>query len=179
MQSHRPSLNQHRLRRLALWTLAVLTWIAAMLAGRRSITLRHVEQRRDLISLPWLTRRVSCLLIVRAAQLARMRHPKRLIYWRRGRDMHRAHLIRSALGARLRRALRHKHLVEWIARLIHVLRNLDGYAAPLGRRLRHGLTRLWRNWTPFMLSTPLPRAPAALVRRSLGEGGSPALSDSS
>jgi len=179
MHSHRPILNQHRLRRLALWTLAVLSWIAAMLFHDRALTFRHVAQRLDLISLPWLTELVSKLLINRAAQLARLRPPKHIRYWRHGRDLHRPHILRSALGARLRRALRHKDIRTWLENLIHVLRNLDGYATPLAKRLRHGLTRLWRSWSSTARSAAFSGAPAFLVRHSLGEGGSPAVCDSS
>jgi hypothetical protein len=169
MQSHRPILNQHRLRRLALWTLAVLSWIAAMLFNDRAVTARHIQQRTGFISLPWLTSVVSKLLIIRAAQLARLRRPGRIRYWRHGRDLHRPHLIRSALGARLRHALKHNDIRVWIANLIAVLRNLDAHAAPLAQRLRRGLTRLWRTWSPI--------APAKLF---LGPPASPpAFSDSS
>jgi hypothetical protein len=161
MHSHRPFLNQHRLRRLALWTLAVLSWIAAMLFHDRALTFRHVVQRMDLISLPWLTHLVSKLLINRAAQLARLRPPKHIRYWRHGRDLHRPHILRSALGARLRRALRHKDIRTWIANLIAVLRNLDAHAAPLAKRLRRGLTRLWRIMPPIAPAAALYGAPAS------------------
>lgn len=168
MNIHRRHLTQHRFQRLVLWTLAMLSWIAAILSADRFVTARHQRQRFDL-SLPWLTSLVSKLLIVRAAQLARLRRPKRIRYWRHGRDLHRPHILRSVLGARLRRALRHKDIRTWIANLIAVLRNLDAQAAPLARRLRRGLTRLWRTWTILAPPSPLlgPTAPP------------PALSDSS
>jgi hypothetical protein len=144
MQTHRPLLTQHCLRRLALWTLTLLQWIAAMLSSNRAITPRHIRQRIEFISLPWLTRRVGHMLIVRAAQLDRRRPRKRPRFWRHGRDLRCAHLIRSLLGGRLRRALKHKDAATWIAKLIHVLRNLDAYARPLMRRLHGGLTRVAR-----------------------------------
>jgi hypothetical protein len=168
MQSHRPILNQHRLRRLALWTLAVLSWIAAICFGERAVALRHFR-RLDLISLPCLTRLVGRLLIMRAAHLARLRPPARIRYWRHGRDLHRPHMFRSVLGARLRRALKHKDIRAWIENLICILRNLDAHATPLARRLRRGLTRLWRTWTALALVSPLLGPPAP----------PPALSDSS
>ena len=165
MQSHRPILNQHRLRRLALWTLAVLSWIAAMLFHDRAVTFRHIQQRTGFISLPWLTDLVGKLLIARAAQLARLRRRRRLIYWRHGRDLHRPHIIRSVLGARLRRALKHRDIGAWIENLIRVLRNLDAYAMPLARRLRRGLTRLWPIVPPIASATLLlgPPAPSPAV----------------
>ena len=122
----------------------MLSWIAAMLSADRAVARRHVQQRIGFISLPWLTRRVGHILIVRAAQLGRLRRRKRIRFWRHGRDLRPAHLIRSVLGGRVRRALKHKDATTWIARLIHVLRNLDAYARPLIRRLNGGLTRLLR-----------------------------------
>jgi hypothetical protein len=159
MNSHRPLLNQHRVRRLALWTLAVLSWIATMLFSDRAIALRHA-QRFDLISLPWLTKVVAQLLIIRAGQLARLRPHKRILYWRRGRDLRRAHLFRSTLGSRLRRALRHKDVRVWIANLIAILRTLDTYAAPLAKRLRRRLTRLLRLFPPIA-PAQIPLGPSA------------------
>ena len=160
MQIHRPVLTQHRLQRLALWTLAVLQWIAAILFTNRAVTLRHIEQRYEFFSLHWLTQRVGKILIVRAAQLARLRRRKRITYWRHGRDLHRPHIIRSVLGARLRRALKHRDVGVWIENLIAVLRNLDAYAAPLAKRLRRGLTRLWRIAPPIVPATLLLGPPA-------------------
>jgi hypothetical protein len=168
MQFHRPFLPQHRFQRLVLWALALLSWIAAILSGDRIVTKRHERQRFD-TSLPWLTSLVGKLLLARAGQLARRRRRKRIIFWRRGRDLHRPHILRSALGSRLRRRLRHKDTRTWIANLIAVLRSLDAHAAPLARRLRRGLTRLWRTWAPIALATLLLGAPAP----------SPALADSS
>ena len=168
MQSHRPILNQHRLRRLALWTLAVLSWITAMMFHDRALTFRHVAQRLDLISLPWLTQLVSKLLVNRAAQLARLRPPKHIRYWRHGRDLHRPHMLRSVIGARPRRALRHKDIRAWLENLMAVLRNLDAYAAPLAKRFRRGLTRLWRILPPIAPAAALlgPPAPPPAVADS-------------
>jgi hypothetical protein len=168
MHIHRRHLTQHRFRRIILWTLALLTWIAAVLTNNRAVSARHQHQRFD-VSLPWLTTLVGQLLIIRAGQLARLRRPKRIRYWRRGRDLHLSHLQRSVLGARVRRSLRHKDIATWIANLIAVLRNLDAHAAPLAQRMRRGLTRLLRAWGPIAPSERVPEAPAQ----------TPALSDSS
>lgn len=169
MHSHRPFLTQHRFQRLVLWTLVLLQWIAAMLVSNRAVTLRHVQQRGDMICLPWLTRLVGKLLIVRAGQLARLRRRRRIRLWRRGCDLRRAHLIRSALGARLRRKMKHKDPRARIAGLIAIVRDLDGHAAPLAKRLRRGLTRLWRTWAPITAVCTDHGAPAP----------APAFSDSS
>lgn len=146
----------------------MLTWIAAILADTRVISTRHQRQRFD-ISLPWLTRLVGKLLIVRAAQLGRLRRRKRLLYWRHGQDMRRRHLIRSVLGGRLRRRLKHRDARIWVANLIAVLRDLDAYAAPLARRLRRGLNRLWRVVAPIAAAAALlgpPAPPPALADSS-------------
>ena len=168
MQHQRRHLTQHRFRRTILWTLALLTWIAAVLTNNRALSARHQRQRFD-IPLPWLTTLVGQLLIIRAGHLARLRLPKRIRYWRHGRDLHLSHLQRSVLGARVRRTLRHKDIRAWIANLITVLRNLDAHAAPLAQRMRRGLTRLLRNWGPI--------APAPL--RYGAPAPTPAFSDSS
>jgi hypothetical protein len=82
--------------------------------------------------------------------------------------LRRAHFIRSLLGARLRRQLRHKDFATRIAQLTQLLRNLDQHARRLAQRLRR-LRRLWRE-VPAI-------APAALM---LGPPApSPALADSS
>jgi hypothetical protein len=168
MKPNRRFLTQHRFQRLILWTLAVLTWIASILANTRIVGPRHRRQRFD-ISLPWLTQIVGELLIVRAGRLARLRRNKPIRYWRRGRDLRRRHFMRSILGSKLRRALRHKHTATWIANLIAVLRNLDAHATQLARRMRRGLTRLWRTWTRIDRAAHILGAPAP----------SPAFSDSS
>jgi hypothetical protein len=168
MKPNRRHLTQHRFQRTILWTLALLTWVAAILSGNRAVSTRHQRQRFD-ISLPWLADLVGKLLIIRAGRLARVRRTRPINYWRHGRDLHLSHLQRSALGARVRRKLKHKNIRIWIAQLITILRNLDTHAAPLAKRLRRGLTRLLRNWSPF-----------ALVHAVLGPPAPPpALSDSS
>ena len=178
MQSHRPISNQHRLQRLALWALAVLVWIEAILFGGREIEWRHWRQRRDLLTLPGLTHLVGKLLLERARQIARpRRRPFRV--WRRGQDLRRAHLLRSALGARFRRALKHKDTRTWIAHLIAVLRNLDAYAAGLARRLRKGLTRLWRTWAAWTAGVLAGAAQHAMESHWRTAGFQPAFTDSS
>jgi len=167
MHHIRPFLTQHSFQRL-LWALTLLSWIAAIISADRIVTARHQRQRFD-ISLPWLTSFVAKLLIARAGQLARRRAPKRFIFWRHGRDLHRPHIIRSALGARLRRKLRHKDARAWIANLIAILRDLDAHSASLAHRLRRGLTRLWRTWHGSAIDAAPYGAPAS----------SPALADSS
>ena len=167
MQSpHRFLTTPHQRRRLVLWTLTVLAWIAAVLSGRH-ITARQARQRGDIL-LARLTRTTIWLLIMRAAELAPRRLSKRR-FWKHGRDLRRAHLIRSVVGSRLRRVLRARDAPTRIARLMGVLRGLDRYARDLAKRFRHRLTRLYA-----IVAAPMPAAaiPAMPV---LG----PAIADSS
>ena len=165
MQHNRPILTQHRIQRYILWTLALLSWIAAVLAGRHA-NARHVAQRGD-VSLAWLTHRVANLMMIRAAHIGRLPRctPK---YWRHGRDLRRRHLRRSILGAKLRRVLKHRDLRQHITQLIAVLRNLDAYAAQLAHNIRHR-RRVWRIMPPIAEAVAVHGAPAS----------SPALADSS
>ncbi len=157
MKHNRRILTQLRFQRLILWTLTLLQWIAAML--HRPVSARHQRQRFD-VSLRWLTTLIAKILVVRATQLARCRSPKRSSFWRYGEDQHRRHILSSALGARLRRKLRHKDIATWLADLIAILRDLDTHATPLATRLRHGLTRLWRVIPRIAAATLIPGTPA-------------------
>ena len=169
MQSpHRFLTTPHRRRRLALWALAMLAWITAVLFADKPITTRRLRQRGERMSLKHLTRLTIDLIIVRAAELARRRHGKHR-FWKRGRDLRRPHLKRSLVGSRLRRLLKRGGLGARIARLTGVLRNLERYAQQLAKRFRHRLTRLFA-----IIATPTP-APLAPVAPPLA----PALADSS
>jgi hypothetical protein len=132
--------TSHRRQRLALWALAMLSWIAAVLFAGKQLTARQLRQRHRRLSLDGLVRLITQLIIVRAAELGRWRRHGRLRFWLHGRDLKRRHYIRSLIGSRLRRALNHKDLAARLRRLIHVLRHLDAFARQLSRRR---LTRLW------------------------------------
>jgi hypothetical protein len=167
MQVPKRHLSRHRRQRLVLWVLAMLAWIASVLAGK-PIGARQGRQRGH-VSLDGLTRMVTQLLIVRAGELARLRRRRRFTYFKRGRDLRCRHLFRSLIGSRLRRAMKRKHIGARIAVMIHVLRHLDAYARPLAQRMRRRLTRLWAITPRPMPATPLNDAPLLL----------PALADSS
>jgi hypothetical protein len=155
MHSYRPFLTQHRIQRLALWGLATLSWMAAVLFGDRLIAF-HQLRRFDDTTLLGVKRMVVALLIERALNmLHRRRNRRRARLWRHGLDLRPRHWIRSLLGSKLRRALNHRDPATHMAQLIAVLRNLDAYAARLARRMRLGLRRLW--------STVAPIASAELV----------------
>ena len=159
MKLHRPVLTQHRLQRSILWTLAMLSWFAAVLFDNRPIGKRHAKQRGGL-SLAWLTRMVSALIMIRALHIIGRTPPLRQRYWMRGCDTRPSHFIRSLLGARLRRALNHKDPATHVAQLMRVLRNLDSYAAHLARCMRGRRRRLFRTLPSIAPATPLLGAPA-------------------
>ena len=147
----------------------MLNWIAAVLFEGRTIRARHMRQREGGACLDYLTRTTISLVIIRSAELLGRRPPLRYTYFERGRDLRRRHLIRSFLGARLRRTLSYKgDPATRIKKLIHVLRRLDDFARLLFRRR---LTRLFpRIVSPTSLCEPhLANAPIA----------APALCDSS
>jgi hypothetical protein len=138
---HRFLTTQHRRQRLALWALAMLSWVAAVLCGARDVTVRQLRQRYARVSIERLTRLIVNLLLIRARELAPIRKGKPR-YWRRGRHLVARHFIRSLIGSKLRRVLKHKDLATRVANLIAVLRNLDAAARQLAARMKRRLTRL-------------------------------------
>jgi hypothetical protein len=139
MKTHRFLTTSHQRRRLALWALTMLRWIAAVLFAGKPVSARQLHARCGRVSLERLTRMVVRLLIIRSSEL-RPRRRGRLRFFRHGRDLRPRHYIRSLLGARLRRVLKPKHLAARIDALIGVLRHLDRYARQLAKRR---ITRLW------------------------------------
>ncbi len=168
MQIRRFLTTSHQRRRLVLWALAMLNWITAVLFAGRTITPRHLRQRAERTSLDHLTRTTIHLLIVRSAELRGRRPSARRAFFKRGRDLRRRHLIRSLLGARLRRVLSYKgDPLARIQNLTRVLRRLDDYARLLFRR---PLTRLF----------PIPAAAAPRLCPACDTPqAAPALCDSS
>ena len=137
MPSHPPDLiSSHRLKRIALWAMAMLLWIAA-LCGGAAPRARHLAQRGE-TRLDELARMVRNLVIVGAAAMVKPpRRPARYGLRRRPR-----HYLRSCAGAELRRRLRARDPQHRVRKLIAVLRDLAACAARLARRLARGLTRL-------------------------------------
>jgi len=168
MQMHRPILTPHRLQRFILWTLAMLAWFGALMFVNAPLSPRHAMQRGD-ISPAWLTRAVTALLIIRALHILGRTPRPRVYYWVRNFGRRPSHFGRSLLGARLRRALKHKDPATHVARLVALLRNLDGYAGHLARCLRGRRRRLLRLTPPIAPATALASSPPC----------APALADSS
>lgn len=133
-------LTQHRRQRLVLWALAMLMWIASVLASGMP-TRRHLRQRCRKMSIHALTRMVKHLILLRAADIAGIKRTRR-VFFKRGRDLRRPHLVRSILGSKLRRALKRRDLIQRIAILTDALINLDAWAARFAKRLGCGFMRL-------------------------------------
>jgi hypothetical protein len=155
MKTQRLLTTAHQRRRLALWALTMLRWIAAVLFAGKAITLRQLKARHSRVSLDGLTRMVVNLLIIRAFELSRRRRA-RLRFFRHGRDLRPRHYIRTFLGARLRRVLKPKHAAARIEALIRVLRHLDLYARQFAKRR---ITRLWGVKPARTLAATIASAP--------------------
>jgi hypothetical protein len=139
----------------------MLNWIAAVLFEGRTMKARHMRQREGGACLDYLTRTTISLVIIRSAELLGRRPSLRHMYFKRGRDLRRRHLIRSFLGARLRRTLSYKgDPATRIKKLTQVLRRLDDYARLLFCRR---LTRVFpKIVSPTSLREPHPaNAPIA------------------
>jgi hypothetical protein len=166
MKPYRPIIQYHRLQRYALWLLAMLSWVGAVMFASPPISARHNRQRGD-ITLTQLSRWVANLIGARAVALARPR--QRQHAWRFSRFKRPSHFRRSLLGAKLRRLLKHRDPRAQIAQLIGVLRDLDAHAAQLAYNARHRRRRLVRIVPPI--------APAEVLREPSAH--EPALADSS
>ena len=135
------SISKHYRARLIAWTLSMLMWtFQALCAGRFSP--RHERQRRERMSLVWLTQQVKLLIISRANDFAHdPRRRRRIISYRGCRNVLKPGFVNAALGVRLRRTLNRKGLIERIAALVQALHQIDDYATIVAHRMRRGLTR--------------------------------------
>jgi hypothetical protein len=134
-------ISKHYRARLIAWTLSMLMWtFQALCAGM--FTPRHERQRRERMSLIWLTQQVKLLIISRAGDFAHARGVRRLRSSYRGcRNVLKTGFINAMIGARVKRALHRKGLIERIATLINALHHIDDYATLVAQRIRRGLTR--------------------------------------
>ncbi len=134
-------ISQHQRARLIAWTLAMVLWTFQALFAA-ALTPRHERQRRTRMSLDWLTQQVKRLIVSRASDLACARMVRRQrISYRGCRNVLKTGFVNAVLGARIRRLLNRKGLVERIAALIDALRYIEDYASCVAHRLRRGLTR--------------------------------------
>jgi hypothetical protein len=120
----------------------MLMWIASLLMGREPGS-RHLRQRHRTMSLHGLATMVKQLILLRAGDIAGLKRKQRPVFFKHGRDLRSSHLMRSILGAKLRRALHHRDPIARIAILIDALTNIDAWAARFAKRLRCGFMRLW------------------------------------
>jgi hypothetical protein len=134
-------ISKHYRARLIAWTLSMLLWtFQALCAGMFSP--RHERQRRERMSLIWLTQQVKLLIISRANDFAHdPRRRRRIISYRGCRNVLRPGFINAALGVELKHALHRKGLIERIAALVQALHQIDDYAIIVAHRIRRGLTR--------------------------------------
>jgi hypothetical protein len=134
-------ISKHYRARLIAWTLSMLLWTFQALFAA-ALSPRHERQRRERMSLIWLTQQVKLLIISRANDFAydprRRRHR---ISYRGCRNVLKTGFSNAMIGARIKRKLHRRGLVERIAALVGALRHIDDYAAPVAERIRRGLTR--------------------------------------
>jgi hypothetical protein len=156
-------LPKHARARLIAWTLAMLAWIAWALSAATTPNRRHIRRRYGFVSLDRLARTVALLIVSRAADLAHRRRRDRNPFFNRvrGRQVWPRHVQRSIIGARLRRALKHKNFTSRVALLTDALKRIDVWAAPVVKRLRDGMTKLWPRHTNPTPATPLATLIAA------------------
>jgi hypothetical protein len=134
--------SKHRRARLIAWTLAMLAWLAWVFSADVAPKRRHLRRRYGFLSLDRLARTLSVLIVLRAAELAGVRRGNPFRSRIPGRKVWVRHAVRSIVGGRLRRALKHKDFTTRIALLTDAARRLDGWAAHYVARLRLGMTRL-------------------------------------
>lgn len=156
----KPRLSRHQRSRLITWTLALLLWLARALQAGIAPTRRHIRQRYAFFDLDWVAHRISALVLLRAHELARLSRCQPPPLYRYGRCRKTAGFLRSAFGARLRRALKHRDVAARISILIDALRRLDAFAARFATRLRRKFTRLWPILATQGATLALPPEPA-------------------
>ena len=152
------SISKHYRARLIAWTLSMLMWtFQALCAGMFSP--RHERQRRERMSLIWLTQQVKLLIISRANDFAgmRMRRRRQIISYRGCRNVLKPGIVNALIGVRLRRFLNRKGLIERIAALVQALHHIDDCASIVAHRMRRGLNRR------MLHLFALPPAPAARI----------------
>lgn len=150
-------LTKHRRARLIAWSFAMLAWLAWVFSADRAPQRRHMRRRYGFISLDRLARNVALLIIIRSTEVGSVRRYSsndRTPSHVRGRDVRPRHIIRSLIGGRLRRALKHGDFTTRVAILTSALRHLDAWAADHAAHRRKGITRLWPKRTAPS-STPL------------------------
>ncbi len=168
MNPSAPILKPHRFARIAFWARTALVWVALILsspdayAGRR-----RIRQRYRLLSLGCMASLVQALILIRAVEITKiaqrarpMRNAAPAGFRRR---INRPSRMRATLGARLRKALKHRDKSERIRLLLAALADIDGFARRylVPRALRR-LTKLFA----IVMSAPPADAVASLTSRT-------------
>jgi hypothetical protein len=171
MNKPQPLINPHRFARLVAWLQALLAWAAQILfATTARPNRRHIRQRYGFISLDRIERCVRALVITHAVQLAQLRRRQRPLRNAAAfgfrRRIARGGLLRAAVGARVRKALKHRDPAQRIQRLVGALANIDAFARRyLLARAKRRLTRLHAVLIAAPMAEPVfggpPRAPCA------------------
>jgi len=168
----------HRVARLIAWARLSLAWIGAMLfsAHPPRPQRRHIRRRYSRFSLDAMARMTARLILIRACALAGggrppERSPRNHAPAGFTRRTELKHFLRSAVGSKLRRALRCRDLRTRLARLTHALANIDAYAA------KHLVPRLKRRFTKLFVITPV--RPPHVRARTIAPTPSPAIANSS
>jgi hypothetical protein len=123
-------------QRIILWTALWLAWAGEVVAGvmKRFRAGRALEARvADFM--PFIANNVALILVVEAL----VRHGQNFRTCRRLQSF--KEITRALIGGEVRRMLRGRNLAEWIAALVHVLRNRAAIVARIVRRLARGLMK--------------------------------------
>lgn len=155
-------LSPHRRARLIAWALALLAWVHAVFYGAHIMSRRRLRQRGCFLSLDGVAYIVARLIVIRAAELIGPRRPRTRHIRDRGVNLKRRHFMRSVIGSRLRRALKHRDVTQRIALLIAALNALDTWAARFADRLRRRVTKLWAIGVTPCVAEPLAAGAASV-----------------
>jgi hypothetical protein len=135
---------------MLMWTFQALC--AGMLSPR------HERQRRERMSLIWLTQQVKMLIISRAHDFVYdPRRRRQIISYRGCRNVLKPGFVNAMVGARIRRLLNRKGVIERISALLSALHHIDDYATHVAKRIRRGLNRR------YLQLFALPPSPDAVI----------------
>ena len=121
----------------------MLLWLRSVLTGAHIMSRRHIRQRGGFFTLDRLARLIANLIVIRAAEIAGNRGPRKRLFRDRGVDLKRRHFRRSVIGSCLRHALKHRDFDTRVAILIRALHEIDSMAARLAQRMIRRVTKLW------------------------------------
>lgn len=133
-------LSAQRVDRLLLWSRLWLLRLAAWLIEHVGLSAPLERALHDLIA-PYIARKQKLILTLITLKALRARPPRRAYAPSHVRLYRRAHFIRAAIGARLRKLCRARDVRANIAALLRLLENAETEIARCAQRLARGLTR--------------------------------------